>query len=83
MSTCAECRRRSWLLGALNGRLEYVGRSSIRLAGLLELSDERLIEAVGGSESERLRKTTRDSPRYAWRSRGKCNRSAATIVAFR
>jgi DNA processing protein len=54
MSACVQCRRRSWLLGALNGRLEYVGRSPTRLAALLELSDERLIEAVGGDESERL-----------------------------
>jgi DNA processing protein len=55
MSACARCQRRSWLLGALNGRLEYVGRSPTRLAALLELSDEQLIEAVGGSESEQLR----------------------------
>ena len=54
MSACASCQRRSWLLGALNGRLEYVGRSPTRLAALLELSDERLIEAVGGSESTQL-----------------------------
>jgi DNA processing protein len=56
VSACARCQRRSWLLGALNGRLEYVGRSPTRLAALLELSDEQLIEAVGGSESERLRR---------------------------
>jgi DNA processing protein len=54
MSACVSCQRRSWLLGALNGRLEYVGRSPTRLAALLELSDERLIEAVGGRESMQL-----------------------------
>jgi DNA processing protein len=56
MSACAQCQRRSWLMGALNGRLEYVGRSPTRLAALLELSDKQLIEAVGGSEGERLRR---------------------------
>lgn len=55
MSACGRCQRRGWLLGALNGRLEYVGRSRARLAALLELSDEQLIEAVGGDERERLR----------------------------
>ncbi len=59
MSACARCRRRSWLLGALNGRLEYVGRSPQRLAALLDLSDEQLMEAVGGSESEQLRRDYR------------------------
>jgi DNA processing protein len=56
MSACVRCRRRSWLLGALNGRLEYVGRSPTRLAALLALSDEQLIAAVGGSESVQLRR---------------------------
>jgi DNA processing protein len=55
VSACARCRRRNWLLGALNARLEYAGRAPTQLASLLELSDDELIAAVGGSESERLR----------------------------
>jgi DNA processing protein len=54
MSVCVRCQRRSWLLGALNGRLEYVGRSPTRLVALLELPDEQLIEAVAGDESKQL-----------------------------
>jgi DNA processing protein len=56
MSACEACVRRSWLLGALNGRLEYRGRAPDRLVALLELPDEQLIRAVGGSETERLLK---------------------------
>jgi DNA processing protein len=54
VSACAACLRRGWLLGALNGRLEYRGRPPDRLAALLELPDEQLIRAVGGRETERL-----------------------------
>jgi DNA processing protein len=46
--------RRSWLLGELNGRLEYRGRAPERLTALLELPDEQLIRALGGSDAERL-----------------------------
>lgn len=59
MSACVQCHSRGWLLGALNGRLEYVGRSPQRLAALMELSDEQLIEAVGGGEREQLRRDYR------------------------
>jgi DNA processing protein len=45
---CLACLRRSWLLGALNGRLGYRGRDPERLLQLLELPDEQLIAAVGG-----------------------------------
>lgn len=55
MSACPDCLRRSWLLGALNGRLEYVGRDPERLVSLLELSDEDLLRALGGAELEQLR----------------------------
>jgi DNA processing protein len=51
---CPACVRRSWLLGALNGRLEYRGRDPERLVSLLELSDEQLIHAIGGDEQEGL-----------------------------
>ena len=54
MSACPACRRRAWLLGALNARLEYSGRDPARLAALLELPDEQLIRDVGGGESESL-----------------------------
>jgi DNA processing protein len=51
---CPACLRRAWLLGALNGRLEYRGRDPERLAELLELSDEELTRAIGGEEQESL-----------------------------
>lgn len=55
MSACRSCLRRAWLLGALNGRLEYAGRDPERLMELLGLSDEELVRAVGGgSEAEQL-----------------------------
>jgi DNA processing protein len=55
VSECEACRRRGWLLGALNGRLEYAGRGPTRLVALLALPDEQLIAAVGGGESDGLR----------------------------
>ncbi len=51
---CPACVRRSWLLGALNGRLEYRGRDPERLVSLLELSNEELIRALGVDERESL-----------------------------
>lgn len=54
MSACHSCARRAWLLGALNGRLEYAGRDPERLVELLELPDEELTRAVGGAETEQL-----------------------------
>jgi DNA processing protein len=54
VSACHSCLRRAWLLGALNGRLEYAGRDPERLVELLELRDEELVRAVGGGEVERL-----------------------------
>ncbi len=52
---CPACLRRCWLLGALNARLEYAGRDPGRLVDLLDLSDERLLRALSGTELERLR----------------------------
>ena len=40
--------------GALNARLEYVGRDPGRLIALLELSDEDLLQALGGAELKEL-----------------------------
>jgi DNA processing protein len=54
VNACRSCLRRAWLLGALNGRLEYTGRDPERLVELLELSDEELVRAVGGGEVDRL-----------------------------
>jgi hypothetical protein len=54
VSACLPCLRRAWLLGALNGRLEYRGRDHARLIAMLELSDEELIHALGAEERERL-----------------------------
>jgi DNA processing protein len=51
---CRACLHRTWLLGALNGRLEYAGRDPERLVELLALSDEQLMGALGGSEAGRL-----------------------------
>lgn len=54
MSACADCLRRAWVLGALNGQLEYRGRAPERLAALLGLGDEELVRAVAGREAEPL-----------------------------
>jgi DNA processing protein len=54
MDACLPCRRRAWLLGALNARLEYRGRDHARLIAILELSDEELIQALGAGERESL-----------------------------
>ncbi|MFI5005134.1 MAG: DNA-processing protein DprA [Solirubrobacterales bacterium] len=65
MSACLPCLRRAWLLGALNGRLEYRGRDHARLIAMLELSDEELIHALGADEQESLlaRYARLDAPR--------------------
>jgi DNA processing protein len=54
VSACPKCLRRAWLLGELNGRLEYRGRAVERLISLLELSDEQLTRAVAGADTRRL-----------------------------
>jgi DNA processing protein len=56
MSACRACLRRAWLLGALNGRLEYAGRDPERLVELLALPDAELVGAVGGVGAEQLLK---------------------------
>jgi DNA processing protein len=55
VAACTDCRRRSWLLGKLGVRLDYRSRDESRLLELLRLSDEALIEAVGGRRRGQLR----------------------------
>ncbi len=52
---CVDCRRRSWLLSALSGPLEYCARDRERLLELLALDDAALLEAVGGRRKAELR----------------------------
>ncbi len=54
MSACPVCLRHAWLLGALSARLAYSARDPERLLGLLELSDEQLVRALGGRWRESL-----------------------------
>jgi DNA processing protein len=54
MSTCPACLRHAWLLEALSARLGYHTRDPERLLGLLELSDELLVRALGGRWRESL-----------------------------
>ena len=52
MSACDDCLRRAWLLQAMSGHLER-GR---RHGGVLALEDAELIDALGGSSREELRR---------------------------
>jgi DNA processing protein len=52
---CADCLRRGWLLAALSSRLEYRSRDYARLMELLALSDEALLQALGGGRREELK----------------------------
>jgi len=51
---CGLCLRRSWLLSALGGPLDYCARDRSRLLELLALSDERLLAAVAGRRKAEL-----------------------------
>jgi DNA processing protein len=51
---CKDCLRRSWLLGELSTQLEYQCRNRERLAELLMLDDEELIQAIGGRRRAEL-----------------------------
>jgi DNA processing protein len=55
-AACADCLRRSWLLGALSAVLDRNCRADGRLFELLALDDEQLIAAVGGRRREQLRR---------------------------
>lgn len=65
---CAACRRRSWLLAALSGPLEYCARDRDRLLELLALEDTELLEAVGGRRRAELRERYERLP-----LRGRCD----------
>jgi DNA processing protein len=54
MSACVECRRRSWLLAALSGPLEYCARDRARLLDTLALPDEQLLRALAGRRRTEL-----------------------------
>jgi DNA processing protein len=66
---CGACRRRSWLLSALGGPLEYCARDRSRLLALLELGDEELLRALAGRRREELRDAYERFP-----VRGRCER---------
>jgi DNA processing protein len=51
VAACDPCVRRAWLLGRLAGHLEHARG---RIEAVLELSDEDLIAAVGGSRRDAL-----------------------------
>jgi DNA processing protein len=52
---CSACLRRSWLLAALSGPLDYCARDRARLLELLALADEQLLAAVAGRRAGELR----------------------------
>lgn len=52
---CRGCLRRSWLLSALSAPLDYQCLDRGRFQDLLELSDDDLIQAIGGRRREELR----------------------------
>jgi DNA processing protein len=47
LDACAMCLRRTHLLGLLAGRIERAGRGRAALGGLLALSDDDLVSALG------------------------------------
>jgi DNA processing protein len=55
-AACADCLRRSWLLGELSAVLDYNSRADGRLFALLALEDEELISALGGRRRGELRR---------------------------
>ena len=52
---CVSCLRRSWLLSALSGPLEYCARDRERLIELLALADGELLAAVAGRRTVELK----------------------------
>jgi DNA processing protein len=56
---CGNCLRRSWLLTALSGSLDYCARDPVRFFKLLALEDLELLQALGGRRRRDL------SARYA------------------
>ncbi|MGO9489950.1 MAG: DNA-processing protein DprA [Solirubrobacteraceae bacterium] len=58
---CPQCLRRAWLLGELSPLLDYHRGRRGRLAELLALSDEDLIDALAGSRRRQLRDRHREA----------------------
>jgi len=56
---CERCLRRSWLLGALGGTLDFCARDRGRLIALLALTDEQLLAALGGRRRQELTRNYR------------------------
>lgn len=56
MVCCADCLRRSWLLGRLATNLEYAPRTRRALRDVLSLSDGDLIAALAGGDAPALRR---------------------------
>lgn len=54
MTACADCLRRTWLLGALATHLERAPRTRRALRDVLGLDDERLVAALGGERRTEL-----------------------------
>ncbi|HEY8304831.1 MAG TPA: DNA-processing protein DprA [Solirubrobacteraceae bacterium] len=54
-SACGQCARRAWLLERLNVALDFRARDLARFWRLLELSDDELIDAIGGRRRGELR----------------------------
>jgi len=59
---CAECLRRSWLLGELSPLLDYHRGDPARLTELLELDDNALIDATAGSRRGALKQALNGPP---------------------
>ncbi len=53
---CPGCMRRSRLLSALSPLLEYQCNDRVRLAELLRLGDEDLLQAIGGRRKDELKR---------------------------
>jgi predicted Rossmann fold nucleotide-binding protein DprA/Smf involved in DNA uptake len=67
-AACADCVRRSWLLGELSAVLDYNSRADGRLFALLALSDEALIAALGGRRRVELRRRHAEFGEQEWAS---------------
>lgn len=84
---CRACERRSWLLSTLAGPLDYQCRDRERLLELLRLSDEDLVQAVGGRRRSELRRGwTRFDSQDVCRAEGVeavCRHDASYPVALR
>jgi DNA processing protein len=55
VSACEQCLRRTWLIAGLGACLDYLAPDRERLWATLALSDDELIEALGGRRRGELR----------------------------